>query len=481
MPESSSKATLFQRTDITPTERAGAQLYHPFDRPTEAYDNHLYRHLEDEFRASSRWRQVFRKASDVNYVITRTHLVDLINQERGETRSRQAYDSIFQCMDQVGYGLRIPLIKGTSNRHNLFCFEPWRQAFFRYIADTDYFVELPTLSDDSALLPIAERRGARTPKEYTTFQPLVTEDRAYIDDDTVVTKIRSGSRYVGVELETEKAADCFEEGLRVLRERAPGRDGLETDGSGTDEQSQSEQSLRDEGSGQTDKSAGAPDPGDQAVNENESPKSGDSTVVERIHSSDGVFGYDWIRSNGDRSWTGRPFRSALYADIASMELPEDIDIDPHCVTLVNYGEPTVPSDADGLPEEFDLLWDDEEYKEDPNRRKANEYAIDYFVKGKFADLELSREVKVSLTTRLRVKTTLFHILCHYGSKQDSDGASPHDSGELEWCEEVREDLMRSLSIEDKGMGGQRWPEYDCEVKPTESAIYVSSFQQTKGK
>lgn len=221
---------------------------------------------------------------------------------------------------------------------------------------------------------------------------------------------------------------------------------------------------------------------------------------------EGIPGYDWVSTDEDRRWSGRPLRALLYALLTeSADEPDSAGLPADAVDrveLINYGEPKVkgyevPAEQDGLTVKSDT--------EPPDTTgTTHQYAVDFRIVG---DLdEATSDDGKQVGNYLEQHLNAIHLVARYDSsmgshpvavdrQEESEGTAADGLGEDSYEEEsarrkermdmevpfdsVPEGLWKAM--EDTKLG-YRNGDYKFDVSaPTTDEIIGTSHSWQQGK
>ncbi len=338
----------------------------------------LLERVRDDLVGNEETRRTVAGAAAVDRVATRAELADLAGRDPHNVSNNDTLDTL----DEAGLSLRVPPVTRSTNDEGLYAFYDYQQAVLADVAGADAGHELA--------LPDHER--TRRALSYAGAE-MVAEKRIETDGDAGATDTAAApeagddaDEHLAVDLDDDLRATCEEygfdlsDGPRTARDRVQRvleEDTVSVVASGHDADERTVRAdLRDVRyrlnvaieTGELRSGAGRADDTDDT--------DADDTVPDP---EAGVLGYDWVRTEADRSWTGRSLRALIYAVLTESDEvgpgPESVDR----VELINYGEPTVkgyevPTDRGDVT----LLSDEPLPVPDD---EANRHAIDFRIVG----------------------------------------------------------------------------------------------------
>lgn len=401
-----------------------------------------------DFVGNEKRQQTADGAATINIVATPQELADAAGRDEANMMNNKTP----HFMDRAGLALRVPNIERSSNDQALFGFCDEHRGLLRTIskADADHELQLP---DDERARRMVAYVGAELIAEERAKGTLAGSDRGEAPQESAADTMDNAESdefselrdALGLEDEVDPEAlsesiqEVLDSGIvswladLIDQDEATLRRGLK-DARYKLNLWRYRQLLNEDGP-----SSAASD--DTTEREAETPAP-----------DDGVLGYDWV-STADRSWSGRPLRSLLYALLteSSGPLPDEA-IDR--IELVNYGEPTVEGSDLPRGNEPVTLKSDRDPPGDPE--KTDQHAIDFCVVGDLFNAAPKAEQRVK--DALEQYLNGLHMMARYDASMCEDptgvdreaGADPRGDkdGMTAWAASHQENLDREVPFDE---------------------------------
>lgn len=458
--------------------------------------NALVKHVSegDSLVDGDRRAETLGTAVAVDWVARVAELEGAMNREDKLHRNE-----VLDLIDAGGLALRLPEVSDTRNKSHLLAFYPWRQAFLETIAEADKKDDLE-LPDDERTRRALLYAGAELVADRILEQRQDTGDENEHEDgnsEAGADPLRGPGD--GTALDDEEVAEMIDK----LREAGILKEMAAEFGVGEEELDERLREIQEEHvlASLKDRIGDDPETGGNGDDAEAEADEDDPEADATVDPTEGVLGHDWVRAQeqaGERSWSGRPLRSLLYAlveevlDIYEMESGLRGRVDR--VDLINYGEPTL--DGDDLPFEFETRQTNPEWLPED---KYHEYALDARIEGDF--FRLPKRFRTELEIRLGSHLEFLHTLSHYETEMREDLVTDRGESEDEPDEAVAEtvDSSRADGGADDGVPFRELPKklqasrdrlfddmvdsemYDDKFQLTDDAINVASYHRKETK
>ena len=412
----------------------------------------LLERVRDDLVGPEKTRQTVAGAVAVDRVAKLSEFADRAGRDGHSVSNNDTLDTL----DETGLSLRVPPVNKSVNDEGLYAFYDYQQAFLAGVAAANAPHQVTVQDDERARRALSYAGAemiAKARVETDSDAPSASQGASAETDDGAGASRDTGDDEPGIELDDRVRETCAEYGFdpsagaRAVRDRVQqilDEDMVSVAASGRDSD---EQAVRDDlkdlrsalnlviETREVREERGGP--ADDAGEDGEG-SDDDSDAEAGPDPEAGVLGYDWVRTDEERPWTGRSLRALLYAVLTESDEvgPEPGAVDR--VELINYGEPTVrgyevPTDRSDVT----LLGDEDiPYPED----EANQHAIDFRIVG-----DLDREEGARLVEdRLQQHLNAVHLLARYepsmGRASDRgdepEGLAADGAGEDDYTEEA---------------------------------------------